>query len=160
MFHFHDQTATDLGEFHVEEKRILIVDDDQALLGSLLAVLQSEGYVVDTASTGQEAIKKASTESYDLMLVDIELPDMDGTDLLQRLPVRSAKTVKIVLTGHPNMDKVVAAVFRGVDAYILKPVSPNELLKVVEDKLRIRSEFTDVNQRRVSQWIKARMKKI
>jgi DNA-binding response OmpR family regulator len=144
----------------VEEKRILIVDDDEALLRSLVAILQPEGYVVDTASTGEEAIAKTSMRSYGLMLVDIELPDMEGTDLLQRLPIDSEDTAKIVLTGHPNMDKVVTALFRGADAYILKPVSPGELLRIVEEKLTIRSNFRRMNRRKVADWIESRAQKV
>jgi DNA-binding response OmpR family regulator len=144
----------------LEEKRILVVDDDESLLGSLLAILQSEGYLVDTASTGQEAISKARTTSYDLMIVDVELPDMEGTDLLQRLPVRSPETIKIILTGHPNMDKVVTALFRGIDAYVLKPVSPQELLKIVSDKLAIRDNFEPMNAKNAADWIETRAQKI
>jgi DNA-binding response OmpR family regulator len=144
----------------VEQKRILIVDDDEALLKSLVAILQSEGYVVETASTGQEAIARTGSKSYDLMLVDIELPDMEGTDLLQHLPAQSAETVKIILTGHPNMDKVVTALFRGADAYVMKPVSPDGLLKIVADKLRIQSEFKHMNKKKVADWIETRAQKI
>jgi len=144
----------------VEEKRILAVDDDKALLSSLVPILQSEGYLVDTASTGREAIAKIMERAYDLMLVDIELPDMEGTDLLQRLPIDSADTVKIILTGHPNMDKVVTALFRGADAYIMKPVSPDELLKIVEDKLTRRGKLGLMNNKKATNWIETRTQKI
>jgi len=144
----------------VEEKRILAVDDDKALLSSLVPILQSEGYLVDTASTGREAIAKIMERAYDLMLVDIELPDMEGTDLLQRLPIDSADTVKIILTGHPNMDKVVTALFRGADAYIMKPVSPDELLKIVEDKLTRRGKLGLMNNKKAANWIETRTQKI
>jgi len=144
----------------LKQKKILLVDDDEALLGSLAAILQSEDYLVDTARTAQEAVSKANAASYDLMLVDIELPDMEGTDLLQRLPVRSVETVKIILTGHPNMDKVVTALFRGIDAYVLKPVSPQELLKIVRDKLAIQSKFEHMNTKRVADWIETRAQRI
>lgn len=144
----------------MEEKRILAVDDDKALLSSLVPILQSEGYLVDTASTGREAIAKIMERAYDLMLVDIELPDMEGTDLLQRLPIDSADTVKIILTGHPNMDKVVTALFRGADAYIMKPVSPDELLKIVEDKLTRRGKLGLMNNKKAANWIETRTQKI
>ena len=142
------------------EKRILIVDDDEALITSLSAVLQSEGYTIDAARSGNEAITMATTNSYDAMIVDIELPDIEGTDLLKRLPVQAAKAVKIILTGHPNMDKVVTALFRGADAYVLKPVSPNELLKVVEQKLAVQNTSTGMNSKKLADWIEKRAEKI
>ena len=142
------------------EKRILIVDDDEALITSLSAVLQSEGYTIDAARSGNEAITMATTNSYDAMIVDIELPDIEGTDLLKRLPVQAAKAVKIILTGHPNMDKVVTALFRGADAYVLKPVSPNELLKVVEQKLAVQKTSTGMNSKKLADWIEKRAEKI
>jgi len=144
----------------VGEKRILIVDDDEALITSLSAVLQSEGYTIDAARSGNEAITMATTNSYDAMIVDIELPDIEGTDLLKRLPVQAAKAVKIILTGHPNMDKVVTALFRGADAYVLKPVSPNELLKVVEQKLAVQNTSTGMNSKKLADWIEKRAEKI
>ena len=144
----------------MDAKRILIVDDDEALTTSLLAVLQSEGYTVDTARSGQEAITNATVNLYDLMIIDIELPDIEGTDLLQRLPAQSAKAVKIILTGHPNMDKVVTALFRGADAYVLKPVSPDELLKVVEQKLATQRAATGMNSKKLADWIERRAHKM
>ena len=141
-------------------RRILAVDDDEALLNSLVPLLESEGYTVDTATTGQEAIAKTSEKRYDLMIVDMELPDMDGTNLLQRLPVDSSQTVKIILTAHLKMDKVVTALFRGADTYIMKPILPGELLKIVKDKINSRSSFARMDRENAASWIERRAQKV
>lgn len=144
----------------MEKANILIVDDDEALVTSLLAILQSEGYAVDASHSGGEAITRTATNPYDLMIVDLELPDMEGTDLLRRLPPHCRDTVKIILTGHPNMDKVVTALFRGVDAYVMKPVSPSELLKIVQKKLSTQSALKPVGDKTIANWIEERAEKI
>jgi DNA-binding response OmpR family regulator len=118
-----------------EKKKILIVEDNEELLSSLVAVLQSEGYVVDTVKTGHDAIEKSRAHYYDLMLIDIQLPDMEGTRLLELPSNRPTRTVKIILTGHPSMEKAVGALFQGADAYLMKPISPEGLLSLVESKL-------------------------
>ena len=119
-----------------QKKRILIVEDNEALLSSLLEVLQTEGYDVDTVKTGQEAIAKFNSQTYDLVILDIQLPDMEGIGLLGIPAAQGTRTVKIVLTGHPGMDKAAGAVLQGADAYLMKPVSPEELLGLVKSKLR------------------------
>ena len=116
-------------------KRILIVEDNEALLKSLVEVLASDGYSVDTVKTGREAIEKLKSQFYDLILLDIQLPDMEGTRLLDLPSVQRTGTVKIVLTGHPGMEKAVGALFQGADAYLMKPILPKELLKLVKRKL-------------------------
>jgi DNA-binding response OmpR family regulator len=121
-------------------KRILIVEDNEPLLTSLVDVLETEGYVVDSVRTGQEAIEKSMSQIYDLILLDIQLPDMEGTRLLDVPALQKTGIVKIVLTGHPGMDKAVGALFQGADAYLMKPISPEELLGLVKSKLTTQSQ--------------------
>ena len=68
-----------------EKKRILVIDDDKSILRAFTRIRQKSGYEVDAAETGKEAIEKAETGRYDLALVDVRLPDMDGTDLVCRM---------------------------------------------------------------------------
>ena len=121
-------------------KNILVVDDDAAILESFKHVLQSKGYNVETAETGQEAIEKTKNQTFDLALLDIKLLDMKGTKLLTTMHENMPKMVKIMITGYPELRNAVEALNRGADAYIIKPVKPEELLKVVKEKLREQEE--------------------
>ena len=67
------------------KKTILVVDDDKSILRTFTRILQKSGYEIDVAETGKEAVEKAENHHYDFALVDIRLPDMDGTDLLAKL---------------------------------------------------------------------------
>ena len=82
----------------MEGARILVVDDEEGIRKSLKAVLEEEGCLVDTAETGQEAIARSKTTFYNLALVDIRLPDMDGVELLTSMVQTTPKMVKISQT--------------------------------------------------------------
>jgi Response regulator containing CheY-like receiver, AAA-type ATPase, and DNA-binding domains len=127
------------------KKTILVVDDDKSILRTFTRILQKSGYEIDTAETGKEAIEKTENRHYDLALVDIRLPDMDGTDLLAKLKKPLQSTVKIMITGFPSLETGVKALDEGADAYLVKPVKPQELLVLLEEKLRNREESTEVS---------------
>lgn len=118
------------------KKKILVVDDDKSILRIFTRILQKSGYEIDTAETGKEAIEKAETGHYDLALVDVRLPDMDGTDLLPRMQKTMHNAVKIMITGFPSLENGVKALDEGADAYLVKPVKPEELLMLIEEKLK------------------------
>ena len=144
----------------MEKKRILIVDDDKSLLESLTEILKLEGYEVDTAETGREAIEKSKDQFYNLALLDIKLPDMEGTELLTKLHGTMPRMMKIMVTGHPSLQNAVQSVDLGADAYVMKPVKPKELLKVVEEKLREQSEAEMLSEEKVAEWIETRLQKL
>lgn len=121
-------------------KNILVVDDDKSILRTFTRILQKNGYEIDVAETGKEAIEKAENQHYDLALVDIRLPDMDGTDLLAKLKKQLQNTVKVMITGFPSLETGVKALDEGADAYLVKPVKPQELLLLLEEKLKNREE--------------------
>jgi len=122
------------------KKTILVVDDDKSILRTFTRILQKSGYAVDVAETGREAMDKAENQHYDLALVDIRLPDMDGTDLIAKLKKQLQDTVKIMITGFPSLETGVKALDEGADAYLVKPVKPQELLLLLEEKLKSREE--------------------
>jgi DNA-binding response OmpR family regulator len=122
------------------KKVILVVDDDKSILRTFTRILQKSGYEIDVAETGKEAIDKADSRHYDLALVDIRLPDMDGTELLAKLKVQLQNTIKIMITGFPSLETGVKALDEGADAYLVKPVKPQELLVLLEEKLKHREE--------------------
>jgi DNA-binding response OmpR family regulator len=128
------------------KKTILVVDDDKSILRTFTRILQKSGYQIDVAETGKEAMEKAETNRYDLALVDIRLPDMDGTDLLAKLKKQFQKTVKIMITGFPSLETGVKALDEGADAYLVKPVKPQELLVLLEEKLKDKEEQAEISQ--------------
>ena len=115
---------------------ILIVDYDKSILRTFTRILQKHGYEIDTAETGKEAIEKADKKNYDLALVDIRLPDMDGTELLAKMKKQLQNTIKIMITGFPSIESGVKALDEGADAYLVKPVKPEELLMLIKEKLK------------------------
>ncbi len=117
---------------------VLIVDDDPKMRELLTSVLEDAAYIVETASNGKEAIKVCKKSPIDVALIDIELPDTNGTRLLGNLKALQPKMVKIIITGHPSVENAVTAVNEKADGYILKPFNPSDLLekikKLIDDK--------------------------
>jgi DNA-binding response OmpR family regulator len=123
----------------VEASRIiLVVDDDKSILRTFTRILQKNGYRIDTAETGKEAVEKAENNHYDLALVDIRLPDIDGTELLAKIKMQLQNTIKIMITGFPSLESGVKALDEGADAYLVKPVKPEDLLMLIKEKLKSR----------------------
>jgi DNA-binding response OmpR family regulator len=122
------------------KKTILVVDDDKSILRTFTRILQKSGYDIEVAETGKEAMEKAENNHFDLALVDIRLPDMDGTDLLAKLKKPLQHTVKIMITGFPSLETGVKALDEGADAYLVKPVKPQELLMLLDEKLKTRED--------------------
>jgi len=135
----------------VSNEKILVVDDDETVLKSLKGILESEGYVADTAGKGQQALARFESQSYDLVLLDIKLPDIEGTKLLETLHDRFPETVKIMLTGYPTLTNAVKSLNSGADAYLLKPVNPRGLLRAVKARLAQREKARNSRRESVEQ---------
>jgi DNA-binding response OmpR family regulator len=121
-----------------QERRILMIDDDKSILRTFTRILQKNGYEIDVAETGQEGLEKSKRKVYDLALIDIRLPDMDGTELLVKLQHTMRDAIKIMITGFPSLETGVKALDEGADAYLVKPVKPEELLALIEEKFKAR----------------------
>ena len=143
-----------------KKKSILVVDDDKAILKYAKGILQLEGYDVDVAETGFDAMEKSSTRYYNLVLLDIMLPDIQGTELLTKMHRTTPKMMKIMVTGFPSFDNAVEALNMGADAYLLKPVELEELLSVVKEKLYEQEEAEKMSEEQVMDWINIRIKKL
>jgi DNA-binding NtrC family response regulator len=104
------------------------VDDEAGVRNMLFSVLSDEGYSVEVVANGKEAIKICQKSSFEVALIDIELPDIKGTELLKRLKELQPKMVKIIITGHPTLDTAMKAVNERADGYVLKPFEVTELL--------------------------------
>ncbi len=114
------------------------MDDDKSTLQVLSRILQKQGYGTDTAETGREAEEKVRGIEYSLALIDVKLPDTDGLELMSKIHAAKPKMVTILMTGFPSMDNGIKAIDSGADAYLVKPVPAEELLKIIEEKLRTR----------------------
>lgn len=138
--------------------QILIVDDDEGICKTLSAILKAEGYQTTIATTGKEAIEKTKTHFYNLALLDIRLPDVEGTQLLAQLQKTTPETIKIMITGYPSLKNAVAALNLGADSYIMKPLDPAELLKTVRKKLEMRQEKERMTKEKLTKWIQSQMR--
>jgi DNA-binding NtrC family response regulator len=139
---------------------ILIVDDDEGILETMSAILEEKGYYTDKAKTGREAIEKSKTNFYNLALLDIKLPDIEGTKLLTEMRETSPKMVKIMITGYASLENAVEALNLGADAYIMKPVDPEKLLKVINEKLKKQREAEKMSEKKIADWIETRARKL
>jgi DNA-binding NtrC family response regulator len=140
-----------------EKKRILVIDDDKIVLESFRKTLELEGYIVDAVETGKEAVEKSNRAPYNLALIDIRLPDMEGTELLSAMRDRVPKMVKIIVTGYPSQENAVEAVNKGADSYIIKPVlNMGEFLKTIKEQLRKQQEAKKFDEKKVVEFIEAR----
>ena len=139
---------------------ILIVEDDANIRETLSTILQQKGYSTDTAKNGQEAIEKSKTKYFNLALLDIKLPDMEGTKLLTLMHEDLPKMVKIMVTGYPSLENAVEALNLGADAYVMKPIKPDKLLALIKEKLEKQREAEKMTEGKVTKWIKTRARKL
>jgi len=139
-----------------EQARILIIDDEESIRKSLAAVLEENGYLVDTAENGREAIKKSETKIYNLALIDLRLPDMDGIELLTAMRETTPKMAKIVITGYPSLENAIEAVNRGADGYIVKPYTVEDLLRKIKEHLQRQQEARKYSEEKVKEFIETR----
>lgn len=118
------------------EYYVLLVDDDDGLLETMKAILEGRGYCVDTSQTASEALNKFKERHYDVVVIDMVLPDRSGTELLGELETnRIPRVRKIVLTGHATLENAVQALNLGADAYLIKPVEPDDLIRAIADQI-------------------------
>jgi len=143
-----------------ENTRILVIDDDENVRKILSAVLVREGYSVDTAKNGEEAIEKSKRNFYNMALIDIRLPDMEGTKLLTTLKETVPKMVKLIMTGYPTLDNAVESVNRSADGYLIKPINIDRLLETIKAHLRKQQETMKYTQERVAEFIETRTKEL
>jgi len=115
--------------------KILIVDDEPRMCESLRLLLGKQGYDIQTATSGQEALGLISHESFDLALLDLVMPDMDGHQLMEQINVSFPDTIVIVITGHASLDSAVWALRRGAYDYLRKPFEYEELIKRVHNAI-------------------------
>jgi two-component system response regulator HydG len=110
----------------------LVVEDEEAIRESLAAWLIKDGYRVETADSWESAVERLADHLFDIYLVDIKMPGMDGLELLSRIKVRQPDALIIVITAHGTVQTAVDAMKRGANDYICKPFDPEELSLIME----------------------------
>jgi DNA-binding response OmpR family regulator len=143
-----------------DDTRILVVDDDEAIRSTVKAILEDEGYSVDLASTGSEAIEKTQKKTYNLALLDIRLPDMEGVELLKSMKDTVPRMRKIMVTGYPSLQNAISALNKNADAYLVKPVNVEKLLATVKEQLRLQKSEKEFSEQKVAEFIETRVKSL
>ena len=140
--------------------RVLVVDDDENIRKVEVAILEDEGYTVESAGTAKEAIEKSKRKFFNVALIDIRLPDMEGIELLTKFRDTTPKMRKIIVTGYPTLQNAMDAVNKGADAYIVKPFDVEKVLNTIEQQLSKQEEERRFSQDKVAQFIEARVREL
>jgi DNA-binding NtrC family response regulator len=140
--------------------RILVVDDDENIRKVEVAILEDQSYTVESVGTAKEAIEKSRRKFYNVALIDIRLPDMEGIELLTRFRETTPKIRKIIVTGYPTLQNAVDAVNKGADAYIVKPFDVEKVLKTIQQQLSKQEEERRYSQDKVAEFIEARVREL
>jgi len=133
-----------------ERARLLVVDDDSLVRRSCRRTLEQD-YDVQLAETGGDGLELLGTESFDLVLLDLKLPDVSGMDILQQAPDRFPDTPVIVITGYSTIKSAVEAIKMGAFDYLSKPFTPDELLAAVAKATRQRRLLSSFRELRNEQ---------
>jgi len=123
------------------KSNILVVDDEASIRELIGDLLETKGYRIVTASDGQDALSKMDTETFDLFITDMSMPNMDGMTLLKEIKKIQPLAVVIVLTGFSSIEGAVNAIQAGAFQYLSKPIKSAELFDVVERGLDYSSEL-------------------
>src|SRR2546421_1781038 len=124
-------------------KKVLIVDDEPGLRQSLGLLLTDAGYAVVGEQTGRRALERAATETFDLVLCDVRMPEMDGLTFLRHYRQGGGNALVIVMSAYGGEDAAIAAMKEGAYDYLAKPFRPDEVvltLRKAEERERLRQE--------------------
>ena len=116
--------------------RLLIVDDDSLIVDSLSEFLRMEGYLVDTAPDGAQAIEMLATTRYNLVLTDVNMPRTNGLELLRTIKNQYPDVVVLVITGYGTIENAVEAVKMGAFEYLTKPIIDDEIRVTIQKALK------------------------
>src|SRR5881398_4185629 len=118
-----------------ENSRILIIDDERPVIMTLEALLKRHGYQIDTAPTAAQGLKSLRSRPSTLVLLDLQLPDAEGLEVLDQIKTEFPETQIIILTAHDSLHNAIESIKRGAYHFISKPYAPEELLSLVEKAL-------------------------
>jgi DNA-binding NtrC family response regulator len=113
------------------KKNILIVDDDRVVLSSCKRILESEGYAVSLTASAKEAVQMLEEKKFDLLLVDVIMPEYDGMYLIGKVRENSSHLPILVMSGYPTPETISSGMRMGATHFIAKPFTPDELIAAV-----------------------------
>ena len=120
--------------------QILVVDDEEVMCESLAAWLREDGYLVDTASSGREAVEKARQKDYAIYFVDLKMPGgMDGIETMMQVRRMHPQASVIIITAYATVDTAIAAMKEGAQEYIVKPCNPEEISLLVDRIIKVKN---------------------
>ncbi|RJP74242.1 MAG: sigma-54-dependent Fis family transcriptional regulator [Candidatus Zixiibacteriota bacterium] len=140
--------------------KILVVDDDAAIVRSMRRILETDGYQVDSADTGEKGLRQSVEHNFDLVLLDLRLGSMDGLEVLRQIKQKRPEQLVIMVTGFANVANAVEAMKRGAYDYIQKPFNVDELKLAVEKALQNLALQKEVEELRQRQMEKNKFEKI
>lgn len=132
------------------DMKILVVDDERAIRNSLKEILSDEGYNVDVAEDGPTAIDMAEKERYDVIFCDIKMPNMEGTEVLEKLRTDGVDSAIIMISGHGDIDTAVECIKKGAFDFIQKPLDLNRILITIKnatERTQIITENTNLKKK-------------
>ena len=112
--------------------KVLLIDDDINLCKVLAHQLKKQGYAVSSANDGQNGLRLFRDDSFDLVITDIQMPDISGIEVLQNIRMSDSKVVVIIITAHGSVQNAIEACHLGADDYIAKPFGQEQLLFIIE----------------------------
>src|SRR5438067_280427 len=127
---------------------VLIVDDEPLIRETLAEYLEPEGFAVTVSGTGEEALQLAAARRFDVALCDMQLPGMDGLEVLERLLKISPQTFVVLITAYATVENAVEAFQRGAHDYLMKPILLNEVVNKIRRLLAYRDLFLE------NQWLR------
>jgi CheY-like chemotaxis protein/anti-anti-sigma regulatory factor len=128
------------------KQSLLVVDDEENVRLTTAAILEQEGYQVETASDGREALGMVARGHFDLVLTDLRMEDMDGIALLHELQTRYPNIVTVVLTGYASIESSIDALRQGVYDYLVKPCVVDDLKRTIRRALQHREQRARINE--------------
>jgi len=130
----------------IYKANILVVDDDTTVCKSIAKVLENEGYTVDMVFSGEEALEKVSKNKYAVVLIDLKLPGLGGTEVLQGIKKKNPNITAIMITGYPSIKTAVESIKLSAFDYLPKPFTPDELSGMVARALERRRTYEEIAQ--------------
>jgi DNA-binding response OmpR family regulator len=128
------------GNAAVDMSHILLVEDEPSVANGLRLVLDDEGYRVDWAANGKEALEKFRGNGFNLVVADLRLPDVNGMEVIKEIKAERPETEVVVITGYPSVETAVASAKMGVRDYLRKPFTDDEFKEAVQNALKVRRE--------------------
>ncbi len=142
------EIAPDPEHMTAENRRILIIDDERTILMTLEALLGRHGYQIQTAANASFGLRALKTHKPALVLLDLQLPDAEGLQMLEQIKTERPETQVIILTAHDSLSNAIESIKRGAYHFISKPYAPEELLSLVEKALEQRSLLRETEELR------------